>query len=323
MDRCHHVAVHICILPGTSRDTTLTGVTELANSASNLRGLRGTAEERLDKYLRWTTDTSRMLRNFLTADYAAQLVYTPGYSRIVSATPLLSLRSGVAAINGLLSSEMELCVERLNAFKDSVMQQFDAWSGTDVLVVLDTNIFIEYPKDGGEDVRFDARKIDYGGVLDEYRFPLRIVLPIAVVDELDRLKQSGDAHAKWRARHALGVLDESLIEGPRGVLADEDPSRAVGISAARPIVTVEILLDPPGHIRLPITDDEIIDRAVAIQTMSGRTVRLVTYDTGMATRARHAGLTVVKLTIEPGPEPQPRPQKEPRSPNDRRPNPTG
>jgi hypothetical protein len=28
-------------------------------------------------------------------------------------------------------------------------------------------------------------------------------------------------------------------------------------------MTVEVLLDPPGHARLPINDDEIIDRALA------------------------------------------------------------
>src|SRR6185437_17047943 len=65
---------------------------------------------------------------------------------------------------------------------------------------------------------------------------------------------------------------------------------------ARGEVTLELLYDPPGHIRLAINDDEIIDRAVAIQPLANRDVTLITYDTGQSTRARKAGLKAVKLT---------------------------
>jgi Pyridoxamine 5'-phosphate oxidase len=36
------------------------------------------------------------------------------------------------------------------------------------------------------------------------------------------------------------------------------------------------VFDPPGHIRLPITDDEIIDRALSFRPLTGRLLRLVT-----------------------------------------------
>ncbi|GAA2705233.1 hypothetical protein ACFY2R_26535 [Micromonospora olivasterospora] len=58
---------------------------------------------------------------------------------------------------------------------------------------------------------------------------------------------------------------------------------------------MDVVFDPPGHTRLSITDDEIVDRAAALQTLAGRRVRLLTYDTGMAMRGRNAGLTVHKL----------------------------
>ena len=60
--------------------------------------------------------------------------------------------------------------------------------------------------------------------------------------------------------------------------------------------TVEIVFDPPGHVRLPINDDELIDRILAIQPLAGRQVTLLTYDTGQSTRARAAGLPAKKLT---------------------------
>ena len=65
----------------------------------------------------------------------------------------------------------------------------------------------------------------------------------------------------------------------------------------------EIVLDTAGHVRLPINDDELIDRTLAIQDLAGRAVTLVTFDTRVATRARAAGLAVNMLTKPIGDEP--------------------
>ena len=62
---------------------------------------------------------------------------------------------------------------------------------------------------------------------------------------------------------------------------------------------MELLFDPSGHVRLPRADDEIVDRALTVQTLAGRPVRLLTYDTGQSTRARAAGLSVHK-PVQPG-----------------------
>lgn len=54
-----------------------------------------------------------------------------------------------------------------------------------------------------------------------------------------------------------------------------------------------MLFDLPGHVRLAINDDEIVDRALSVQILSGKDVTFLTYDTNQALRARHAGLTNV------------------------------
>lgn len=59
-----------------------------------------------------------------------------------------------------------------------------------------------------------------------------------------------------------------------------------------------------AHVRLPINDDEIVDRALAIQASVGRDITLVTYDTKMRLRARTAGPTVKKLDQDPEPNAQ-------------------
>jgi hypothetical protein len=105
------------------------------------------------------------------------------------------------------------------------------------------------------------------------------------------------AHVRWRAGYTLAVLDR-VFSGSAGQaeLMPENfsPLGTGGIPRGR--VTVEVLLDPPGHVRLPIADDEIIDRAVAVQPLAGRRVTLLTFDTGQSTRARSAGLEVRKLS---------------------------
>ncbi len=80
-------------------------------------------------------------------------------------------------------------------------------------------------------------------------------------------------------------------------------SAPIGQEIATTDVTVEIVFDPPRHTRLPINDDEIVDRALAAQTLAARQITILTYDTGQAMRARSAGLTTQKLTHPQGEEP--------------------
>lgn len=68
----------------------------------------------------------------------------------------------------------------------------------------------------------------------------------------------------------------------------------VRLDAPRHEVTAQVVLDPPGHVRLPSEDDEVIDRAVVVQSLTGMPVALLTYDTGQAMLGRQAGLHVRK-----------------------------
>jgi hypothetical protein len=111
------------------------------------------------------------------------------------------------------------------------------------------------------------------------------------------LKETGATHARWRAGHTLGFLDQTITSGTTGILHHSRPGLGDSIVGQ---VTVEIVLDQPGHIRLPIDDDEIIERAATIQAVAGREVRLLTCDTGQDTRGRIAGLKVTKLPSNAG-----------------------
>ncbi|GAA4799455.1 hypothetical protein GCM10023220_29520 [Streptomyces ziwulingensis] len=198
-------------------------------------------------------------------------------------------------VNDLVSLEL---AERVQAFDDalsSLEQRISRWGKREWFVVADSSFYIQ-----NADKLAD---VDLHRVLKlPPAEPIRLLFPITVVDELDGLKEAGRHQARWRATHTLGLLDSVLAGSTFGILRYSDTT---GEPATwRGEVNLEIVLDQPGHVRLPIADDEIIDRAVAIQALAARDVRLLTCDTGQHTRGRAAGLTVTKIAAkDPGPEP--------------------
>ena len=58
-------------------------------------------------------------------------------------------------------------------------------------------------------------------------------------------------------------------------------------------VTVEVFLDEAWHLRRPVNDDEIIERALAIGEITGQRVILAAADYSMLYRASATGLKAV------------------------------
>ena len=192
----------------------------------------------------------------------------------------------------------EECVFTSRSGKNGVVQEeirgvvgaaFDQkWSRPGWFVVADTTVFCQADK---------LEELDLGEILASRHEPVHLLVPMVVVDELDGLKRSNKPKVRWRAQYTLAVLDRVLSGSSTSArLRDKDFSALNTGGIPRGEVTVEIVPDPPGHARLPINDDEIIDRALAIQSLSGRNVTLLTFDTGQNHRARDAGLQVKKLT---------------------------
>jgi hypothetical protein len=131
---------------------------------------------------------------------------------------------------------------------------------------------------------------------------------MVVIDELDGIKNKGENFKWWRAAYTLGVLER--------IFSPEQPMPELlqnGERGTRGAIDMEILYDPPGHVRLPINDDEIVDRTLAAGPLAGKPVTLVTFDTGQAFRAQHADLPILKLRKQPlEDEPTPR-QRQPKS----------
>jgi hypothetical protein len=241
------------------------------------------------------------LGNQITRADLDRLVLTPGYERLLSvAGRLTSFEVGTQRVlNGMVSLELQQRVAAFEAAYKELDEQIHRWSQLGAFLVADTTVFIEHEK--------KLEELDLAAIADaeDDLAPVHLLVPIVVVDELTGLKDKADKpYKRWRAGYTLAVFDRIFTKG-RGpaVLQAAAPTADGSQTPQRVEVTAEIVFDPPGHVRLPINDDELVDRTLAIQALAGRTVTLVTFDTNQSTRARAAGLTVKKLTKPIGDEP--------------------
>jgi hypothetical protein len=287
-------------LPGTGRDNLLKTLREVHNAAYNLRGGGGPgpAQGHLAAYIEWATLAVQQLGNQITAADLDHLVLTRGYERLLSAVgSMTGLDIGTQRVlNGLVSLELTQRVDALDGAIKALDAQIARWSRPGVFVIADTSVYIEH-----ED---KLKDLDLAPMLKIWEDPVHVIVPIVIVDELDGLKRSKTNYERWRAGYTLAVLDRVFASstGPAQLRAEDFSALSSG-GIPRGEITIELVFDPPGHVRLPINDDEIIDRALVIQPLAGREVTLLTYDTGQSTRARAAGLHVLKLTHPIGDEP--------------------
>ncbi|WP_217140272.1 PIN domain-containing protein [Streptomyces sp. AC627_RSS907] len=282
--------------PGASRETIRQLISDIRLQAENFRGATSTVVSyRLLRYLEWATDAARVLRNQVSDADIDHLIFTRRYQALLSSCSTLGGQEQARLTNGLIDLELTERIQALEEAGDDLQSVISRWGEPEVFIVADSSFYIHSPQPLAD---LDLHQVV--SVLSSDN--IRLLFPIAVIDELDGLKESGKHRARWRASHTLGLLDKTLNGNTSGLRRRagfaNDSNKSWGN------ITFEIVLDPPGHERLPITDDEIIDRAVAIQSLAGREVRLLTCDTGQHTRGCAAGLTVTKVPAkDPGPEP--------------------
>ena len=131
------------------------------------------------------------------------------------------------------------------------------------LVAADTNVYLHHPE--------PFERIDWSGLLPGLDHTgVHLLVPLVVVDELDRQKQGqsgklvvrgGKELVRTRARTAIRTLED--------LFTDPDTLSTVGPEPSP--VRAELLVDPPGHVRLPSADAEIVDTARAAQDLARST----------------------------------------------------
>lgn len=287
----------VTIYPGARRPDVLETLRGIHSKIGDAANIHGSAMARAVAYLDWANASVRMLEHRVSAADIERLVLTPGYERLLSATGILagSDHGGIQGVlSGLVRREIDRQGELLAEAVKDLQEQILRWPPDYLYAVADTSFYIEH-----ED---KLEGIDFAPLLDSVWLDKRVTLivPVIILDELDGLKQRGPTqHAKWRASYTLGVFDRIFAKpGSQGILQQPAADRTRGG------VLADILFDPPRHERLLIPDDEIINRTLAAQGLTGTAVTLLTFDTSQAARARHAGLAVNKLSRPLGEEPE-------------------
>jgi hypothetical protein len=287
--------------PGVNLDNLVQNLRSISSAATNVFGGSGaTAQVYALQYLDWAGQAARMLGHQISEKDLISLVLTRRYEMLASSFGTIGHPSSEAqrVVRDLVRLEVGERIKDLDEAIKTLESYWRRWASVTDLVVLDTGFYIKHPKKLEEaDI---ATAADLGGT------QVHVLVPMVVVDELDSLKQASKQHVRWRAGYSVAVLDRvfkpTTSARPVGGLRRESTITTPDGPVVLGGVAMELLFDPPGHMRLPINDDEIVDRAVAVQAVAGRPVTLLTYDTGMSTRGRNAGLKVRKLTEDIGEE---------------------
>ena len=270
-------------LPGISRMQLSDSLRQLHTEAFNIwNGSSGSGPQQLARYVGWAAGAVRVLGPQIRPEDMNRLILTRGYDRLLTLVQPMASAEMVSIMNELLNVELTQRLTELETTRKSLDDLATRWPGNRVFVLPDTSIYVEH-KDSLEDLDFTT--------LVDLVFAdttVHVFMPIVVIDEMDGLKDYQPASV--RASYTLAHIDKLFPQPGRPVLV-----RPPAPDRLRGAVVMELVFDPPGHARLPIEDDEIVDRALALQALTGSSVTLATFDTNHSTRARNAGLPTNRL----------------------------
>lgn len=256
--------------PGVDPTNAAETLRRLITGGKNVRGALGggpgTVTRLRDKYLNWTELAESQLPNVTLDVETLQMLQTPRYWRIREINELTARPSPLV---GAEIDDQVAAMERLVADLGERVERLSRSPGH--LTVLDTSVLLNFqPPD-----QFDWAKVL--GVS-----PIRLVLPLRVIEELDAKKYSRRKDLADRARRLLAQIESVLGE-------------AGSPGEVRPGVTIEVPVDPQPRRRPDDADEEILASCEDVAQLTGQPVTLVTADTAMRLRAGARSVTVVTM----------------------------
>jgi PIN domain len=219
-----------------------------------------------DGYIRWVEDVEMQLRSRFASDDVWRSLLTDRFWRI------RELEEASPRPFAVVYHEATSQADRLDALADLLdrgQQQFELPPGF-VPVVADTNVFVHYRR---------YNEIDWPALAAATS--VRLVVPLMVLDELDDLS--------YRARD-VGDRARSVLRAMQELRGDASPEAPMEVRRG---VTMQVLMDAPGHIRVGNNDQEILSRIDTVTALSGVRSVLVTGDHGMELRARSRSIRCV------------------------------
>lgn len=275
------------LLPGSDLSTAKRLLDECRMAGVNLRSRGSDAEELLSDYLAWCRSSSDRLALVVSARDISALFLTATY------WAMLSMQSAGSIVATTIHAEVDARTRDLEEATERLTRESTRWSyGFGLIVVLDTSVFIEHKDEFPASLAAIEDRLRPARPDDRFAAgtPFQFVIPLQVIDELDRTKAD---RSRGRAQLSLARLND-IVRTP------EEPAPVDGL---RDGSRLHLLLDEPGHVRLPVEDDEIVDRALYLSGVVGQgAVGVACLDTGMDLRARVAGLSSHLLSQDRRPE---------------------
>ncbi|MFF2275756.1 PIN domain-containing protein [Agromyces sp. NPDC058126] len=241
----------------------------LSEEIANLESLRGSlnadVEIAASQFIRWSESAERGLTTAYGNPTATSLVRTERFWRIreIDSRTQRPLQLIHLEIERLLDSFKDLLDELDRARRVVEVDESEA------LVILDTNVLVHGRP-------FD--EVRWNDALNSKR--VKILLPILIIDELDKLKDG----RQERARQPLKAIDRLLTSGAA--------SQSVSVRSG---VRLQIVTEPRGHQRVARNDDEIVRQAEYLQAVGRNQITILTRDRGMRVRAEIAQLATMML----------------------------
>jgi len=242
-------------------------VDTVIRDGANLRAGSGPVGGLRDGYISWVRDAEASLSFHFDRHDVEEALLTPRYWEI------RRLRSDDREVRALVNQEAEALVAQIEELRDyyKLLRNRFAEELRQVLVP-DTNVFLHHTF---------FKEANWPQLANNG--PVRIVVPLLVLEQLDRLKYSANQKTGERAKGVIGELSRLLDE--RGGVPADIPKRG----------TIEVFIDEPGHVRMASEDAEIVEVAGQLTGLLSKPARLVTGDLGMRLRAGALGVEVVAL----------------------------
>lgn len=243
----------------------ITALRNLPAQAGGSTNQQTTNERWRDHYLMWVEDTEVHFANYNHDPAVLELLHTRRYWAIRDVDPISTARP-----IPLVRSEIEWQTTTLHRLRtDLELRVQRARSGPGHITVIDSNSLLHFML---------PDQIDWQEVVGTS--PVRLVIPLRVIEELDAKKYSDSKRNRERARQLLPKLEEMV-----GLWGDPSP-------AVLGKLTMEVLIEAGVSREKPEdADEEILDTCRELWDFSHQDggVTLITGDTGMTLRAHGLG----------------------------------
>ncbi len=226
-----------------------------------------------NRYLQWFESVDRVLRLYFESSWVWEELHSRPWEQI------RTLTAATPRPHPLINDEARAQTERLIAIIERLKRsemRFELPPEC-VAVLPDTSAFLHYQffKDVNWPKVVKAKEV-------------RLVVPLLVIEQLDRQSYESRPY-KTRARAVL----RSLHDLQEGLPTPEAPANV------RPRVTLQMLMDPPGHERADNEDDELLDRAEYLSGLVNGRLVVAARDLGMDLKARLRRFKSLYLVEEP------------------------